>query len=82
VVSPYAKAHYVSHQTHDFGSILRFIEDNYKLGTLGYADSRADNLYDCFDFTQEPLTFQTIQAPLDADYFLNDKRPAADPDDD
>ena len=26
VISPYAKAKYISHTTHDFGSILKFIE--------------------------------------------------------
>ena len=82
VVSPYAKAHYVSHVTHDFGSILRFIEENFELSSLGYADSRADDLSDCFDFNQVPLKFQTIAAPLKAQYFLNDQTPPADPDDD
>jgi len=82
VVSPYAKAHYVSHKMHDFGSILKFIEQNYDLPSLGYADSRADNLFDCFDFTQAPLFFQTIEAPLDASHFLNDRTTDTDPDDD
>ena len=31
VVSPYAKPGYVSHVTHDFGSILKFIEQNFGL---------------------------------------------------
>jgi phospholipase C len=82
VVSPYAKAHYVSHKTHDFGSILSFIEQNFHLGTLGYADSRADDLSDCFDFNQAPLRFQTIAAPMDAKHFLEDTTPPSDPDDD
>ena len=82
VVSPYAKAGYVSHVTHDFGSILRFIEDNFNLGSLGYADSQADNLSDCFNFNQVPLSFQVIAAPHDAKYFLNDTSPPQPPDDD
>jgi len=82
VVSPYARAHYVSHQQHDFGSILRFIEENFYLDTLGYADSRADDLSDCFDFEQEPLKFETIPAPLSAKQFLRDPTPPSDPDDD
>jgi hypothetical protein len=52
------------------------------LPTLGYADVRADDLSDCFDFDQTPLTFQTIPAALDANHFLNDERPPTDPDDD
>jgi phospholipase C len=82
VVSPYAKARYVSHKMHDFGSILRFIEENFYLTTLGYADSRADDLSDCFDFNQTPLKFQTIAAPLDAKHFIEDTTLPSDPDDD
>jgi phospholipase C len=82
VVSPYAKAQSISHVTHDFGSLLRFIEETYGLPSLGYADAFADDLSDCFDFTQTPLPFQTIAAPLSADHFLNDRRPPTDPDDD
>ena len=82
VVSPYAKAAYISHTTHDFGSILKFIESTFKLTSLGYADAPADDLSDCFNLTQSPLVFQTIAAPLDAVHFLDDKRPPTDPDDD
>jgi phospholipase C len=35
VISPYAKAGYVSHVQHEFGSILKFIEEQYGLGSLG-----------------------------------------------
>jgi phospholipase C len=88
VVSPYAKAAYISHVQHDFGSILKFIETTFGLSTINpsdpssYADNSADDLSDCFDLNQTPLTFQTIAAPLDAAHFLNDKRPRTDPDDD
>jgi phospholipase C len=81
VVSPYAKPAYVSHVTHDFGSILAFIEKTYGLPSLGYADALADDLSDCFNLKQTPLTFQTIPAPLNAAYFLNDPSPPTDPDD-
>jgi phospholipase C len=82
VVSPYAKPAYVSHVNHDFGSILNFTEQVFGLPSLGYADARADDLSDCFDFSQAPRQFQTIQAPLSADYFLKDHRVPSDPDDD
>jgi phospholipase C len=82
VISPYAKAAYISHVTHDFGSILNFIETTFSLPSLGYADAHADDLSDCFNFNQTPLTFQTISAPSSAERFLNDKRPPTDPDDD
>jgi phospholipase C len=80
VVSPYAKAAYISHANHDFGSILKFIETNFKLPSLGYADGPADDLADCFNMKQSPIAFKTIPAPLDASYFTKDKRPATEPD--
>jgi len=82
VVSPYAKQGYVSHVTHDFGSILKFIEEDFDLPSLGYADARADDLSDCFDFSQTPLSFQTIAAEYDAKHFLDDERPPEPPDND
>ena len=86
VVSPYAKAAHISHVNHDFGSLLKFIETVFSLPTVGpgdgYADARADDLSDCFDFNQSPLPFTAIAAPLDAQYFLNDKSPPTPPDND
>ena len=81
VVSPFAKQGYVSHVTHDFGSILKFIEEVYHLPSLGYADALADNLSDCFDFHRHNR-FHQIRARYGAKYFLNDRRPPTDPDDD
>jgi phospholipase C len=81
VVSPFARQGYVSHVTHDFGSILHFIEEVYRLPSLGYADALADDLSDCFDFHRHNL-FKKIQAPHDAKYFLNDKSTPEDPDND
>jgi len=82
VVSPYAKSAYVSHVTHDFGSILKFIEGVYGLPSLGYADARADDLSDCFQFSEKPREFHTIRAPRDARFFLRRKDPPLDPDND
>jgi phospholipase C len=82
VVSPYAKAAYISHTTHDFGSILKYIETQFNLPSLGYADAPADDLSDCFSMTQSPLPFQTISAPATAADFINYKGPHTDPDDD
>jgi phospholipase C len=71
VISPYARPQYISHVTHDFGSILNFVEEVFNLPQLGYADAHADDLSDCFNFGQKSLQFQTIAAPLSADYFMN-----------
>jgi len=81
VVSPFAKQAYVSHVTHDFGSILKFIEETYHLPSLGYADAPADDLSDCFDFHRHNV-FQKIPVPHDGKYFVDDKTPPEDPDDD
>jgi phospholipase C len=90
VVSPYAKPAYISHQVNDFGSILKFIEATFGVGNIApgaspaYADATTNtgDLSDCFDFNQTPLTFQRIPAAKDAKYFLEDKTPPTDPDDD
>ena len=82
IVSPYAKPGYVSHVTHDFSSILRFTEEVFGLPSLGFGDAYADDLYDSFNFQQPPRAFHKIAAPYDANYFLNDKQPPTDPDDD
>jgi len=82
VVSPYSNVGYVSHVTHDFGSILKFTEEVFGLPSLGYADSRADDLSDCFNFGNRALVFRPIPAKYDQNYFLNDKRKPMNPDDD
>ena len=82
VMSPYAKPAYISHVNHDFGSVLNLIEEAFGLSSLGYADAYADDLSDCFNYNQAPLTFKTISAPLGSSHFLNDRRPVTPPDDD
>jgi phospholipase C len=80
VVSPFANPGYISHVTHDFGSILKFMEENYGLPSLGFADAYADDLSDCFNFGTFH-SFRHVKAPLNADYFIHDTRPATPPDD-
>jgi len=69
VISPYARRGYVSHAQHEFGSILRFTERMFGLGSLGYTDARSDDLRDCFDFHQPPAPFQPIATPVSASDF-------------
>jgi phospholipase C len=80
VVSPYAKRGYVSHVQHEFGSILKFVEDDFGLPSLQTADSRSDDLIDCFDFKKAPAPFARLHAKVDAEYYLR-KRPSLPPDD-
>ena len=84
VVSAYTPLGYVDNARHDFGSILRFVEQNFGIpeGALNFADARATtDLTSFFDWNQPHRAFQHIVAPKDANFFLNDKRPMAPPDD-
>ena len=63
VVSPYAKHAYVSHANHEFGSILHFTERVYGLESLNTADSRSDDLADCFDFSHSVKPNRAVDAP-------------------
>jgi hypothetical protein len=80
IVSRYTKQAYVSHVTHDFGSILKFFEDVFKLTSLGYSDERADDFSGCFDLTQTPIIFQANPAKVDRNFFLTVNRPVISPD--
>jgi phospholipase C len=78
-VSAYAKPHYVSHVRHEFGSILKFVEKTFGLPSLHTTDVRADDLMDCFDFSQKPRRFKRIPAKYPPQYFFG--QPSAEPDD-
>ena len=85
VVSAYTQPGLVSNTRLDFGSILKFIESVFNIpeGSLGFADERSGGgLREFFDFTKSPRHFKTIAAPLDANFFINDKRPPEPPDND
>ena len=64
VVSPWSQHGYVSHVQHEFGSIIHFTESNFGLGNLGQTDIRADDLSDCFNYTQSPTRFVRIRQPM------------------
>jgi phospholipase C len=70
VVSPFAKPHNVSKTQYEFGSVLKFIEENFGTGSLGTTDERANSIDDVFNFSQSPIRFQTIRAPYGPNYFL------------
>jgi phospholipase C len=86
IISPYARAHYVSHTQYEFGSVLRFIEDNFglpQLGTVaqGYSDARATSIVDSFDFTQSPRAFTPFTAPYPPSTFTGMRPSHRAPDD-
>ena len=63
VISPYAKPHYVSSTQYDIGSILKFVEQTFGLGSLGTTDATANSLADMLDFTQKPTAFKAAALP-------------------
>jgi len=77
VVSPYAvpglssQGGYVSHTQYEFGSILRYIENNWNLPQLGTTDVRATSIGDVFNYSQSPRPFVTISASPTAKYFID-----------
>ncbi|HEY1653910.1 MAG TPA: alkaline phosphatase family protein [Candidatus Tumulicola sp.] len=70
VISPFAKKHFVSKTQYEFGSVLKFIEENFGTGSLGSTDVRANSIQDVFDFSQKPGTFRPFTAPHSQAYFL------------
>ncbi len=51
-LSPYTRAGYISHVEHSHISLIKFCETIFGLPTLNERDARADDMSDCFDFTQ------------------------------
>jgi phospholipase C len=54
VISPYAKPGHISHTTYEFSSFLAFLERLFDVAPLTARDRNANDLFDAFDFSQEP----------------------------
>jgi phospholipase C len=55
IISPYAKAGYISSTEYELSSFLAFVEKRYSLNPLTSRDANANDMEDSFDFTQHPL---------------------------
>jgi phospholipase C len=75
IVSPYARPGYISHTKYEFGSILRYIEENWNLGSLNTTDKRATSISDCFNYSQKPIQFKKIPSQHSKEYFIH-KQPS------
>ena len=65
MLSPYIKRGHISKVQYETASVLRFAEDLWGLPQMAPADRRAASpAKDNFDFTQKPLPFKKIAAPL------------------
>ena len=56
LVSPYARAHFVSHTVYDHTSITRFIEARFGLPALTARDANSTPPYEMFDFAHPAFT--------------------------
>ena len=68
VVSPFAKKHFVSHETHSPTSILRFVEAALGLPAFTKRDANSDAMLDLFDFENPPHATppDLAEQPIDA----------------
>lgn len=85
VVSAYTPAGYIDNTPHDFGSILRMIEDIYGLSRLGFADSRATTDLANFFTLTTPRAYSMVVSTQPTSFFMSSSTlsaPAVDPDDD
>jgi phospholipase C len=82
VISPYAKQGYVTHVQYESASVAKFIESVFGLPALAAADTRANNLGDCFDFQQQPRAFVQIQQKISTEHFIREKPSEMPPDTD
>jgi phospholipase C len=63
VISPYAKRGFVSHHIYGFGSVVRFVEDNFGLPSLNTTDAISrDFAVDAFNFKRRPRAFVPVTA--------------------
>jgi len=70
VVSPYVRAGTISHTQYEFGSIIRFVEDNWKLGRIPMStDRRAQSIVDLFNFAGRRRKFKPIPAKYSRSFF-------------
>ncbi|MBZ5681169.1 MAG: choice-of-anchor D domain-containing protein [Acidobacteriia bacterium] len=55
IISPYAKPGYISHKRYEGSTILKFMEEVFKIPSLGLRDATANDPVDSFNFSQTPL---------------------------
>ena len=62
VLSPYARQGYISTTQKSHVSLLKFCETVFGLRPLNRRDATADNMFDCFNFTQSPAPPPKLKA--------------------
>jgi phospholipase C len=79
IVSAYSKPH-VDHTVYQFGSILKFVEDVWNLGSLGNSDQSSTSIGNAFDFKMPPRKFKVIPSKYSRAFFLDQKPSGLPPD--
>jgi phospholipase C len=70
IVSAYApRAGYVDATQYEFGSILKFVEQNWSLASLGTTDVRATSIAGAFDFSKKASAFSPVPAKYSQSFF-------------
>jgi phospholipase C len=67
VISPWSKAHFVSHVVNDHTSILRFIETRFNLPTLTRRDAAANPMLEFFNFKSATFAQPPVLPPATID---------------
>ncbi len=62
-LSPYAKRGYISKALHSHVSLVKFCETTFGLAPLNARDAAADDMSDCFDFSQAPAPPPSSSGP-------------------
>ncbi|HEY1429671.1 MAG TPA: alkaline phosphatase family protein, partial [Candidatus Tumulicola sp.] len=72
VISPYVAQGKVYHTSYRFGSIIRYVEQNFGLPSLGTTDSTSHSILNMFDYGQPPRQFVAIPSSLGIDHFKHE----------
>ncbi len=56
VISPYAKPHFVSHQTYDFRSVMKYLEQTFQLPSKMKYDRSVASISSMLNLSQKPLS--------------------------
>ena len=81
IISPWAKHGYVTHRMHTAAGFIKFIENNFNLGTLGTRDAGSDVFADCFDYSQKVAAFAPLATKVTTDQLIHEDD-SGPPDDD
>ena len=73
VISPYVPANEISQTTYGFGSIVKYIEDTFKLSCIGTTDCSSASIADMFNYNQSKRKFKAFNSKYSRSHFLHHK---------